>query len=114
MMPFQGEIIQVYIGPVRGHEQDGRRPGLVVSNDVFLQETGLAVVCPITNTDYDYPLHVKLDERTKTTGNIMCEQIKTLDLKERNWKHIERVPSDLLERTVAIIQAMFDPILSYD
>ena len=34
------------------------------------------MVCPITNTNREFPLHLPLDERTKTTGVIMCEQVR--------------------------------------
>lgn len=37
----------------------------------------MAIVCPITNAIKGFPLHVPLDERTKTTGVIMCEQAKS-------------------------------------
>ena len=47
--PSKGDYIAVTFDPQSGHEQKGRRPALVVSNDLFNQETGLAIVCPITN-----------------------------------------------------------------
>ena len=37
--------------PQAGHEQKGRRPAIVISNDLFQQNTGVAIVCPITSTD---------------------------------------------------------------
>ena len=66
-MVKQGDIIKVSFNPQMGHEQAGYRPALVVSNDIFQAQTKLAVVCPITNTDNKFPLHVSLDNRTKTT-----------------------------------------------
>ena len=82
-MVKQGDIIKVSFNPQMGHEQAGYRPALVVSNDIFQTQTKLAVVCPITNTDNKFPLHVSLDSRTKTTGVILCEHIRTLDLNSR-------------------------------
>jgi mRNA interferase MazF len=37
--------------PQLGHEQKGRRPALVVSNDIFNKFSNLFIVCPITNTN---------------------------------------------------------------
>jgi len=49
-IPRQGDYIHLRFDPQSGHEQQGRRPALVVSNDTFNKHTGLAMVCPLTNT----------------------------------------------------------------
>lgn len=69
-VPKQGDIIMMNFSPQSGHEQAGARPALIVSNDTFYKFTRMAVVCPITNTENGFPLHIKLDTRTKTTGVI--------------------------------------------
>lgn len=79
----QGDIILLQFAPQAGHEQRVRRPALVASNNTFDQFTKMAIVCPITNTDKGFPLHVSLDERTRTTGVIMCEQAKSLNISAR-------------------------------
>ena len=48
--PRQGDFITITFDPQSGHEQKGRRPALVVSKDLFNRSTGLAIVCPLTNT----------------------------------------------------------------
>jgi mRNA interferase MazF len=95
--PAQGDIVMMDFQPQTGHEQRGRRPGLVVSNASFHRYTRLAIVCPITNTDRGFPMHVKLDQRTKITGVILCEQVKSLDYGARNAVFLESVPEDILE-----------------
>jgi len=95
-MPRQGDIVYLDFNPQKGHEQAGRRPALVVSNDSYSRYTNLAIVCPITNTDRSFPLHVSLDGRTSTTGVILCEHVKSLDLIARNAAFKEKLPSDLL------------------
>ena len=62
MAPLQGEVWLVDLDPVRGHEQAGRRPALVLSVDKFNQgPAGLAIVVPITGTDRQQPLHVAIE-----------------------------------------------------
>ncbi len=46
---------------------------------------------------------MKLDGRTKTSGVILCDQAKILDLSQRNADFIERVPDDILFEVVDII-----------
>ncbi len=99
----QGDIIKLNFNPQSSHEQAGYRPALVVSNDVFNQKTNLVIVCPISNTTNDFPLHVKLDDRTSTTGNILCQHIKSLDIVSRGYVFVERLPDDLLQEVFDII-----------
>ena len=79
--------------------------GQLLSNDFFNKKTNLTIVCPITNTISDFPLHVKLDERTTTTGTILCEHLKALDINKRTYKIIEPLPKDILEQVIDIIFA---------
>ena len=83
MIPKQGDIIFLDFNPQTGHEQMGRRPAIVVSNEQFYTRTNLALVCPITNTISDFPMHIKLDNRTTITGKIICEQAKYLHIDAR-------------------------------
>ncbi|MBP1544974.1 MAG: type II toxin-antitoxin system PemK/MazF family toxin [Oscillospiraceae bacterium] len=104
-MVKQGDIIKVSFDPQSGHEQAGYRPAVVVSNDFFNEKTRLAVVCPITNTNNRFPLHIPLDERTETTGVILCEHLRSLDLNSRDHYVKERLPEDILKKVIDIIFA---------
>lgn len=108
-LPRQGDIVLLDFDPQSGHEQKGRRPALVVSSDLFNRRCGLAVVCPITNTDRGFPLHVPLDDRSTTTGYVMCEQLKSLDLAARGVRRFERIPPDVLAEVVDVVAGFFEP-----
>lgn len=99
----QGDIILLEFDPQKGHEQKGKRPAFVVSNNTFNQFTQMAIVCPITSTDRGFPLHVSLDKRTKTSGVIMCEQAKSLDISARKANFLEKAPQDILEEVIDIL-----------
>ena len=104
----QGQIIRINFSPQSGHEQRGTRPALVVSNDFFNEKTNMTIVCPITNTDNKFPLHVPLDERTATTGVVLCEHIRSMDIQARGYTVIEELPYDLLEKVLEIVQAQLE------
>lgn len=108
-MVNQGDIVIVDFDPSLGSEQKGKRPGVVVSNDTYHKKTnGFVIIVPITsNQVIKYPLHVELDVRTKTYGQIMCEKVKTMDTKARNLKTVEKLPPDLLDKTLKIIKLLF-------
>lgn len=96
----QGDIVMMNFSPQAGHEQAGRRPALVISNRDFYRYTRMAIVCPITSKIKDFPMHVKLDERTKIVGEILCEHVKSLDLDARQAVFVERIPDDLLDEVL--------------
>jgi mRNA interferase MazF len=104
-IPRKGDFVAVTFDPQSGHEQKGRRPALVVSNILFNEHTGLAVVCPITNTDRDVPFHVRVVDGTTVTGFVMVEQIKSIDFRARNAKRIGRASEGVLEEVLSILDA---------
>ena len=109
-MVNQGEIIWLDFSPQSGHEQSGRRPALVVSNDIFTQITKkAAMVCPITNVNKSLPFHVNLDNRTQTTGVILCDQAKIVDIQARKFEFIEKAPEEIILEAIDIISSFIEP-----
>jgi len=103
-IPRQGDIITIDFNPTKGHEQHGRRPAVVVSNASYNSfARGVALVCPITNTDRNIPIQPRLDDRTKTSGVIMTDQVKALDLTKRDAVFVEILPFDILIETCDIV-----------
>ena len=89
--------------PQQGHEQRGRRPAIILSNDVLNHHSSLALVCPITNTNKRHPFHIELDGRTQTTGVILCNQAKMLDVRARNAQFREECPEDISKEARELI-----------
>jgi mRNA interferase MazF len=109
LIPAKGDFISVTFDPQSGHEQMGRRPALVISSYLFNEKTGLAIVCPVTSTDRNWPLHVRLPKTCALTGVVMVEQVKSIDFKSRHAELIEKAPQEVLSEVLAIIDAcIFD------
>ncbi len=104
-IPHKGDFIALTFDPQSRHEQKGRRPALVISNTLFNQKTGLAMVCPVTNTDRAYPFHLKVSENTLLTGFVMVEQVKAIDYTSRKAKFLKKASIDLLNEVLAILDA---------
>ncbi len=101
-IPKKGDFITLSFDPQSGHEQKGRRPALVISNDLFNQHTGLAIVCPITNTNRQIPFHLPIPSSTSLTGFVMVEQVKSIDYHSRNAKFVGKAPQQLLSDVVSV------------
>lgn len=105
-IPQKGDFVTLSFDPQSGHEQKGRRPALVISNRLFNQHTGLALVCPVTNTFRNVPFHVPVSHNNNLTGFIMVEQVKSVDYRSRKVKFIEKVPEESLNEVLAILDAI--------
>jgi mRNA interferase MazF len=104
-IPQKGEFITVTFDPQSGHEQKGRCPALVVSNTLFNRHTGLAIVCPLTNTDREFPFNVAIVDDPEVTGFVMVEQVKSIDFTARKVKRIGKASERLLEEVLSILDA---------
>src|SRR5450759_155527 len=104
-VPRKGDFIAVTFDPQSGHEQRGRRPALVVSNDLFNRHTGLCIACPITNTRRDYPFHVAIPAGDGVTGFIMVEQVKSIDFRSRKARRLGKASTEMLEEVLSILDA---------
>lgn len=107
-VPRKGDFLVVSFDPQSGHEQRGRRPALVVSHDLFNRHTGLALVCPLTNTDRRFPFHVAVLDDPEVRGFVMVEQVKSIDFRARDAKRIGRASESLLDEVLSILDACID------
>ena len=91
--------------PQSGHERRGRRPALVVSNDLFNKHTGQCIACPITSTRRDHSFHVAIPAAAGVTEFVMVEQVKSIDFQSRKAKRIGKASGDLLGEVLSLLDA---------
>ena len=108
-MVNQGDLISVNFAPTKGREQSGERPALVICNTKYNKKSGFVLACPITRTIRAMNIRVPLDGQTKTQGDILCEQIRIIDLMERRYRVIESVPQDILQEVYKVVNALIAP-----
>jgi mRNA interferase MazF len=102
-IPRKGDFITLSFDPQSGHEQKGRRPALVISNYLFNKHTGLAIVCPITNTDRQIPFHLPIPGTSSLTGFVMVDQVKSVDYTSRKAKFVEQAPAQLVDDVINVV-----------
>jgi len=78
-VPDAGDLIWTDFDPSRGREQAGRRPALVVSPAGFTENTGLAIVCPITSRVRPFPTSVVLPPGLPVAGEIPTSHVRSID-----------------------------------
>lgn len=84
MIPRRGEIWLLDFSEPVGHEQAGRRPAVVVSDDDMNDgPSGLVVVVPVTSTRRGLPSHIELDGSETGLDQVSyakCEDIKSVSV----------------------------------
>ena len=99
--PKCGEVWWVDLNPVKGHEQGGRRPCLVVSVDEFNRlPHGLVWTVPITsNIRFKHAFTVAArppEGGLKVESLMLCHQLRTIST-DRLAKRAGVIPSALFE-----------------
>jgi mRNA interferase MazF len=77
--PKAGDLIWTDFDPTLGRGQAGRRPALVISPAAFSENTGLAVVCPITSKVRPFPTSVVLPPGLPVGGEILISHLRSID-----------------------------------
>jgi mRNA interferase MazF len=78
---LRGDIYWADLEPVRGHEQGGVRPVLVISHDLFNERSGTVIALAITSQPQraGYPLTWKLPPGTLPRDAwVKISQVRTL------------------------------------
>jgi mRNA-degrading endonuclease toxin of MazEF toxin-antitoxin module len=108
----RGDIYLVSLDPTAGHEQQGKRPVLVVSPAKFNRLTGVPVVLPITSRGSfartaGFAVSL-IGAGTQTTGVVRCDQPRALDLRARGGRKLERVPGSIVDEALSKVAPLFE------
>ena len=99
---LRGEIRWADLNPVRGHEQAGQRPVLVLSHDVFNARSGTVIAVALTSQEprAGYPLTLELaTPKLPKQSWVRISQIRTLST-ERIGKRLGRASEEELARVL--------------
>lgn len=107
--PARGEVWLADLSPTRGHEQAGRRPALVLSEDLYNRgPAGLVIVLPLTSTLRRVPTHVRVappEGGLKVESAILCDAIRSIStgrLVER-WGAVDTRTMVIVEDVLRIL-----------
>lgn len=97
---LRGDICWADLNPVRGHEQAGLRPVLILSHDVFNERSGTVIAMALTSQPQraGFPLTLEL-----TTGKlpkrswVKISQIRTLSVERIGKKIGKASPEELAQ-----------------
>jgi mRNA interferase MazF len=104
---LRGEIYWVDLNPVRGREQAGFRPVLVISHDVFNARSGTIIALAITSQPQraGFPLALRLESvRPPKPSWVKISQIRTLSTERLEQKLGTVSPEELTRITDGLFE----------
>jgi mRNA interferase MazF len=108
---LRGEIRWADLNPVRGREQAGLRPVLILSHDVFNERSGTVIAVALTSqkprAGFPLTLESKAPGLPKRSW-VKISQIRTLAV-ERIGRRLTRVPDEELTRVVEGLNEIIAP-----
>lgn len=105
-VPERGDLVWIAFDPQAGHEQAGRRPGLVITPHAYNAKAGLALICPVTSRIKGYPFEVALPVGGRVSGVVLADQIRSLDWAARQAEKVSTVDGVVLAEVLAKIEAL--------
>lgn len=90
---LRGDVYWAELNPIRGHEQGGLRPVLVLSHELFNQRSGTVIAMAITSQPQraGFPLTLALpSDKLQRPAWIKISQIRTISV-ERLGKRLARL-----------------------
>jgi mRNA interferase MazF len=87
---LRGEIRWADLNPVRGHEQAGLRPVLILSHDIFNEKSGTVIAVAITS-------------QPQKAGFPLTLELKSPNLPKKSWLKISQIRTLSIERIGKVI-----------
>ena len=106
-IPDRSDIVWLNFHPGSGHEQQGKRPAIVISPKKYNEKVGLGLFCPITSKIKSYPFEVRI-KNEKIDGVVLADQIKSLDWKKRGIEFITKETTEKINEIINKASVLFE------
>ena len=100
---LRGEIRWADLSPTRGREQEGLRPVLILSHDIFNERSGTVIAMALSSQSQraGFPLTLELGSRGLPKKSwLKISQVRTLSV-ERIGKAIGKASPEEIEHAIA-------------
>ena len=101
-----GDIVWADFYRVIGTEQGGRRHAIVLTSSGFHEQDERSIVCPITRNMNPWPTKVFLPGGMRTSGAVLCDQIRNVHRAGRGVRFIEHAPDEVLADVRAVVASI--------
>ncbi|MBS3149133.1 type II toxin-antitoxin system PemK/MazF family toxin [Candidatus Woesearchaeota archaeon] len=98
----RGDIVLVNLDPIKGSEQGGTRPCVIIQNDYGNSYSPLTIIAPLTSKDFtkEFPTNVfilRKESKLDKDSTILLNQIRTID-KSRIIKKLIKLDNTIMNK----------------
>lgn len=108
----QGEIWEMYFDPVKGSEQGGRRPAVIISGNLLNQYLNVVIVCPLTTKIKNYKGNLILKPNAEN-GLENISEILTFHVRSVSKDRLRNKLGEIPMKEVEFIKSTLNDILRY-
>lgn len=105
-VPERGDLVRMNFTPHAGHEQGGRRPGLVLTPAAYNARRGLLVAVPVTSRVKGFPFEVALPDGAGVRGVAITDHVRSVDWRARQAEFTGRVDQATMAEVLARVGAL--------
>jgi mRNA interferase MazF len=98
------------LDPIVGSEQGGRRPLVIVQNDIGNRFSSTTIVAPVSSSigSKPYPFQVLLDQGLLPERSVVkCDQVRTIDKSRLHPDRLAVLDEEAMRRVDAALRASF-------
>jgi mRNA interferase MazF len=110
-VPEQGDIIKLDFNPVRGHEQGGYRPAIVITKKSYNQYSNVILVCPITSKFKGHAYEISLDnedDKEHVYGSVLTNHVKSIDYGDRKITYLGKAKESIVWEVLAMVRSLIE------
>lgn len=108
----QGEIWELYLDPIKGSEQGGRRPAVIISGNLLNEHLKIVIVCPLTTKVKNYKGNVIL-EPSAENGLLAISEILVFHVRSVTKERLKEKIGTITAKQLTEIKQTLDDILRY-
>ncbi|MDT0293649.1 type II toxin-antitoxin system PemK/MazF family toxin [Mesonia ostreae] len=108
----QGEIWEVYLDPIKGSEQGGRRPAIILSGNLVNANLKTVIVCPLTTKLKNYHGNLIVSP-SKQNGLKAKSEVMAIHVRSIAKEHFKNKLGVFDNREMSIIIEGLSKIIKY-
>ncbi|WP_240032152.1 type II toxin-antitoxin system PemK/MazF family toxin [Psychroflexus aestuariivivens] len=109
---LQGEIWQVYLDPIKGSEQGGNRPLVVISGNTLNKNLGVVIGCPLSTSIHDFEGNLILNP-TESNGLIAKSEVMVFHVRSLSKERFKKKLGNISFSDLDHLKKTLNDILKY-
>ncbi|WP_165733628.1 type II toxin-antitoxin system PemK/MazF family toxin [Polaribacter sp. 20A6] len=108
----QGEIWELYLNPVKGSEQSGRRPAVIISGNMLNKHLQVVIVCPLTTSVKNYKGNLIISPN-EINGLTKISEVLTFHVRSVSKTRLDKKIGKIPLKDIEVIKKTLNDILKF-